>query len=295
MPTAQRLAFPAPTCPTTRTGRRGSRPTGSPRSASRSGSGSTRSCSCRCARRPGAVPARARLREAARRDRPRDAQVLGERDRGGRGHRADGRGRDPLPVRRAHAEPEPELRLRPRERGQAPAAHVLELGAFFVTYATIEGFRPTCDDLERGPDVELRPLDRWLLARTQHLVAEVTDAYERFWTPDITGAWERSSTTSRTGTSAARAGASTARRGRVPHVLDALVQATRVIAPVMPFLAEQLWQRLVADVVDGAPDSVFLAGWPEPVEALVDESLVGEIAETRRSSSWAARRGRRAA
>ena len=37
----------APTCPITRTGRSGSRPTGSRRCASRSGSGSTRSSSCR--------------------------------------------------------------------------------------------------------------------------------------------------------------------------------------------------------------------------------------------------------
>ena len=37
----------APTCPTTRTGRSGSPPTGSPRCASRSGCGSTRSSSCR--------------------------------------------------------------------------------------------------------------------------------------------------------------------------------------------------------------------------------------------------------
>jgi isoleucyl-tRNA synthetase len=55
-----------------------------------------------------------------------------------------------------------------------------------------------------------------------------------------------------------------------------------VIAPVMPFLAEHLWRNLVARVVEEAPESVFLAGWPEPVEALVDERLVDEIDEVRR-------------
>ena len=44
---ARRRASRAPTCPTTRTGRSGSRPTGSRRCASRSGSGSTRSASWR--------------------------------------------------------------------------------------------------------------------------------------------------------------------------------------------------------------------------------------------------------
>ena len=44
--------------------------------------------------------------------------------------------------------------------------------SFFVLYANIEGFKPTYRDLAGGPDLEeLRPLDRWLLARTQQLVA----------------------------------------------------------------------------------------------------------------------------
>jgi isoleucyl-tRNA synthetase len=51
----------------------------------------------------------------------------------------------------------------------------------------------------------------------------------------------------------------------------------RVIAPVMPFLAEHLWRNLAAE---GAPASVFLAGWPE--ERKRDEALLAEVAEVRR-------------
>ena len=67
-----------PTCRITRTGRSGSPPTGSRRCASRSGSGSTRSSSCRSSL-VGRAPyqARARLREDARRARPRDARARG--------------------------------------------------------------------------------------------------------------------------------------------------------------------------------------------------------------------------
>ena len=60
----------------------------------------------------------------------------------------------------------------------------------------------------------------------------------------------------------------------------ALVQSLRVIAPVMPFLAEHLWQKLVARPLDGAPESVHLAGWPEA--GAPDEALLDEIAEVRR-------------
>ena len=59
----------------------------------------------------------------------------------------------------------------------------------------------------------------------------------------------------------------------------ALVQGIRGIAPVMPFLAEHLWRNLVAEACEGAPESVFLAGWPEAGEP--DEALLDEIAEVR--------------
>ena len=42
---------------------------------------------------------------------------------------------------------------------------------FLVDYANVEGFAPLYDDLERGPDGDLQPLDRWLVERTRALVA----------------------------------------------------------------------------------------------------------------------------
>ncbi len=45
---------------------------------------------------------------------------------------------------------------------------------FLVQYGNVEAFTPRYDDLERGPDVELRPLDTWLVERTRELVREAT-------------------------------------------------------------------------------------------------------------------------
>ncbi len=59
----------------------------------------------------------------------------------------------------------------------------------------------------------------------------------------------------------------------------ALVQSLRVVAPLMPFLADHLWRVLTAPCAD-APSSVHLAGWPEPAAA--DRPLLDEIGELRR-------------
>ena len=58
-----------------------------------------------------------------------------------------------------------------------------------------------------------------------------------------------------------------------------LVNALRLVAPIMPFLTEHLWQNLVRGAAGDAPASIFLAGWPELGEA--DEALLGDVAAMR--------------
>jgi isoleucyl-tRNA synthetase len=142
---------------------------------------------------------------------------------------------------------------------------------FFVDYANIVDFVPGAG---RG---DAQTLDRWLEARTQQLVAEATDAYERFWTPDVIRAFEsfvddlsnwyirRSRRRFWDGEAAA-----------LQALWSALVDSVRVISPIMPFFAEHLWRVIRAD---DATQSVFLTGWPEVHEP--DASLLGEVAEVR--------------
>ena len=88
---------------------------------------------------------------------------------------------------------------------------------FLADYGAIESFRPTYADLDNsGPAVDLQPLDRWLVERTAQLVEEAQGGYERWLTVDVhTRLRARTSTTSRTGTSAAPGAASgTATRRR---------------------------------------------------------------------------------
>ena len=154
---------------------------------------------------------------------------------------------------------------------------------FLVTYANIEGFTPAYADLDEGPSCELRPLDRWLLARTDRLVAEATEALEATLTFQLIRAFESFvDDLSNWYIRRSRRRFYSFDEAAFRTLWYALAQALRVISPVMPFLAEHLWQNLVRGACEGAPDSVFLAPWPEPSPALRDEALVGEIADVRR-------------
>ena len=161
--------------------------------------------------------------------------------------------------------------------------------SFLVTYAAIEGWRPRFADLAGGPDAEgLRPLDRWLLARTQELIATTTRAYEEFATTRVVRAFEDfvedlSNWYVRRNRSRFWHGDEVAFR----TLWYAVVQSLRVVAPIMPFFADHLWRNLVSGVARGAPESVFLAGWPEAADRFRDDALLEEIAAVRQVAELA--------
>jgi isoleucyl-tRNA synthetase len=150
--------------------------------------------------------------------------------------------------------------------------------SFFIEYANIQGFRPQYADLSSGPPGELKPLDRWLAARTRKLVQEATAGYEASMTVTVIRAFEDF---------VEDVSVWYIRRSRhrfwqgddmaLRSLWCALVPALRVIAPIAPFLAEHLWRNLVADPCPDAPDSIFLAGWPStelPELAVLEEMEV---------------------
>src|SRR5206468_290016 len=62
----------------------------------------------------------------------------------------------------------------------------------------------------------------------------------------------------------------------------ALVQCLRIMGPVTPFLADEMWQNLVANACGpDAPSSVHLAGYPEPDQARIAAGLLGPMADVR--------------
>ncbi|MDX2702642.1 isoleucine--tRNA ligase [Streptomyces sp. PA03-6a] len=152
--------------------------------------------------------------------------------------------------------------------------------AFQALYARTSGWAPG----EADPAPADRPLlDRWLLGELGALVRDVTDALESYDTQragkllssfvDDLSNWyvRRSRRRFWQGDKAAL---------RTLH--DVVETVTRLMAPLMPFITERVWQDLVVPVTPGAPGSVHLAGWPTVDEALVDPVLSDQMALVRR-------------
>ena len=153
--------------------------------------------------------------------------------------------------------------------------------SFLTLYAGANDWSP----LEvPAPEVADRPLlDRWLLSETHRLVRDVTAAYEAFDTQrvgrlladhvDAMSNWyvRRSRRRFWDGDPSA-----------LSTLHECLYVVTLLLAPLVPFVTERIWQDVVRPVWPEVPDSVHLAVWPMVDGALVDEGLAEQMALVRR-------------
>jgi isoleucyl-tRNA synthetase len=143
--------------------------------------------------------------------------------------------------------------------------------AFQALYARAVGWSP----LDGGPSMAQRPvLDRWLASRTAGLVRDMTAALESFDTLrsgqllsgfiDDLSNWyvRRSRRRFWEGDPAALA--------TLHDTLDVL---TRLMAPLVPFVTERVWQDLRCATDPDAPTSVHLADWPTYDADVIDDDL----------------------
>jgi len=158
--------------------------------------------------------------------------------------------------------------------------------AFFVTYARLAGWTPASP----APSVGERSLlDRWILSRAGWLAATVEDRLRDYdamraaaavaeYIDDLSTWYLRLSRDRMR-----RRADPTAQASAFATLHDALVVGARVVAPMLPFLAEAMYQNLVVAVDPARPDSVHLTRWPTAeVAGYRDEALEAAMGVARR-------------
>lgn len=131
-------------------------------------------------------------------------------------------------------------------------------------------FDPACDSLPLG---EMEEMDRWILSKLQAVIEKATHGYDEyeFHVPTFAvhqfcvnelSAFYLDVSKDRLYAEGAR---SSARRSGQTAMWKILFALVRVLAPVLSFTAEEIWQEM--KVIDKKlPESVFLALWPEGSE-----------------------------
>ncbi|MCL4560596.1 MAG: isoleucine--tRNA ligase [Chloroflexi bacterium] len=151
--------------------------------------------------------------------------------------------------------------------------------SFFVTYANLDHWQPDASAQPQYSD-----LDRWLLSALHTLVRDVTRAMDTY---DVLGAtrpvetfvdqlsnWYLRRSRRRFWKSESDAD----KQAAYATLYQALVTLSQLLAPSMPFLADELYQNLVKSVNPEARPSVHLQDWPKFDENRIDETLNREMA-----------------
>ena len=149
--------------------------------------------------------------------------------------------------------------------------------SFFVTYANLD--KPQALTVTAPTN----DLDRWLLSELNVLVRDVTKAYEEYDVTNATRPVEKFVETlstwyvRRSRRRFWKNDSSADKQAAYSTLYTALTTVAKLIAPAMPYMAEELYQNLVRSVDETAPESVHLAEWPTVMEEFIDESLNTEM------------------
>ena len=168
--------------------------------------------------------------------------------------------------------------------------------SFFVTYARLDGW--TLDKSSFDPDypegatpVSTNPLDRWILARLNQAVDYATDRlndWDAFSVTlsveslidDLTNWYVR-----RSRRRFWRSEQDADKKLAYATLYHVLVKLARLLAPLTPFVAEEMYQNLIVGQFDWAHSSVHHTLWPKVDSKAIDETLISEMGLARQIAS----------
>ena len=161
--------------------------------------------------------------------------------------------------------------------------------SFFILYANIDHFTPKSPGEEKSQLTNL--LDIWIISQLNRLVVEVTKAMDSYnptsaarqaekFVDDLSNWYIRRSRRRfwKSENDADKSAAYTT-------LYQCLITLSQLLAPLIPFIAEEIYQNLVCSVDSSAEESVHLTDFPTADEAKIDDKLNRSVELAMRISS----------
>ena len=154
--------------------------------------------------------------------------------------------------------------------------------AFYVLYANIDKFNPAEHSLEYD---KLSVMDKWLLSKLNTLINTVDNYLDNYAIPEAAKALQSfvddmSNWYVRRGRERFWAqGLEQDKINAYMTLYTALVTVIKLAAPMIPFMAEDIYRNLVCNVDKNAPISVHLCDYPVSDEKLVNKELEASMDE----------------
>jgi isoleucyl-tRNA synthetase len=152
--------------------------------------------------------------------------------------------------------------------------------SFYITYASVDEVTP---DKLQVPLKDRSDLDRWIISKFYSLVGFARGCFEGYRVNTLMERFERFLDNlsnwyiRRSRRRFWKSENDTEKMSAYATLFEILEGTCRMIAPILPFLAEEIYQNIVRSVKKDAPVSVHLLEYPEYEEKLVDVDLEKRI------------------
>jgi isoleucyl-tRNA synthetase len=153
--------------------------------------------------------------------------------------------------------------------------------SFYVQYADLDGVRPGQFEI---PVAQRTDLDRWIISRLQRLIQLAHTCFENCRLHVLMTGWEQFVEEElsnwylrRSRRRFWKSESDADKRAAYATLFEVLHACVRLMAPVLPFLTDEIYQNMVRSGDPEAPPSVHLLNYPRFDAALLDEALEGDI------------------
>ena len=152
--------------------------------------------------------------------------------------------------------------------------------SFFATYAAVDKFSPLEVNIK---DSHLTLLDQWILAKSNLLVKEAVSAFDSYRVDKFIQKFERflddlSNWYIRRNRRRFWKSENDDDKEAAYHTLyHVLLTSVKIIAPILPFMSEKIYQNLVCNIDKNLPESVHLCEYPEIDDQKIDQKMIDQV------------------
>ena len=169
------------------------------------------------------------------------------------------------------------------ERGNEVRKKIIQLWnsySFFATYASVDGFNPLKLKHKVG---DLTIMDKWILSKLNVFISDSEVSLESYrvdilmkkfdlFLDDLSNWYIRRNRR--------RFWKTEDDKDKISAyfvLYDVLLDTIKTMAPILPFVCEEMYQNLVVGIDKSAPESIHLCSFPKPNKDLIDNQLMEKV------------------
>jgi len=152
--------------------------------------------------------------------------------------------------------------------------------SFFATYAEVDSFDPSKTNIK---DVDLNIMDKWIISKLHLFIKEANLALNDFSSEKMMKKFElfldelSNWYIRRSRRRFWKSEDDNDKQAAYAVLYEVLTSTLKILAPVLPFITENMYQNIVKNVDSSMPESVHLCDYPKSEESRIDLSLMDKV------------------